>query len=117
MSRFYIEILKNNINLTRKAWDMSVVIELKVVPNSKQQGFEQDKSGLIKCRLKSKPEGGKANEELVKLLSKTLGIATDCFKILRGATSRNKMIKIDTQNFDLPGILGRLGIGDQPRAK
>lgn len=96
---------------------MSVVIELKVVPNSKQQGFEQDKSGIIKCRLKSKPEGGKANEELVKLLSKTLGISTDCFKILRGATSRNKMIKIDTQNFDLSSVLVRLGIGAQPKIK
>ena len=90
---------------------MAVVIELKVIPNSKQQGFEQDKSGLIKCRLKSKPEGGKANEELIRLLSKTIGIPTDCFKILRGATSRNKMIKIDTQIFDLPGILARLGLG------
>ncbi|MFH1253923.1 MAG: DUF167 domain-containing protein [bacterium] len=96
---------------------MAVVIELKVVPSSKLQGFERDKSGIIKCRLKSKPEGGKANEELVKLLSKTLGISTDCFKILRGATSRNKMIKIDTQKFDLPGILIGLGIGAQPKIK
>ena len=96
---------------------MAVVIELKVVPNSKQQGFERDKSGTIKCRLKSKPEGGKANEELVKLLSKTLGISTDYFKILRGATSRNKMIKIDTQNFDLSSVLARLGVGAQPKNK
>jgi uncharacterized protein len=96
---------------------MAVVLELKVVPNAKQQGFEQDKSGIIKCRLKSKPEGGKANEELVKLLSKAIGISTDCFKILRGATSRNKMIKIDTQNFDLSGILARLGIGVQGKIK
>ena len=92
---------------------MAVVIELKVIPNSKQQGFEQDKSGLIKCRLKSKPEGGKANEELIRLLSKTIGISTDCFKLLRGATSRNKMIKIDIKNLDLQGILCLLGLGIQ----
>ncbi len=61
--------------------------------------------------MRSKPEGGKANEELIKLLSKTIGISSDCFKILRGATSRNKMIKIDTQNLDLQGILIRLGLG------
>jgi uncharacterized protein (TIGR00251 family) len=96
---------------------MTVVLELKVVPNAKQQGFEQDKSGLIKCRLKSKPEGGKANEELIKLLSKTLNISTDCFKILRGATSRNKMIKIDVQALDISGVLIKLGIGAQQKIK
>lgn len=96
---------------------MAVVLELKVVPNSKEQGFEVDKSGIIKCRLKSKPEGGKANEELIKLMSKALGLSFDCFKILRGATSRNKMIKIDAQNFDLSKVLELLGVEVQSRIK
>lgn len=89
---------------------MAVVLEIKVIPNSKQQGFESEVSGRIKCRLKSKPEGGKANVELIKLLSKLLGVSTDCFKILRGATSRNKMIKIDVQNMDLNTVLLKLGV-------
>lgn len=76
---------------------MALVLEFKVIPNSKSQGFEKDSSGRLKCRLKSKPDGGKANEELIKFLAKKLGISTDDIKILRGATSRNKTVKIDSQ--------------------
>ena len=92
---------------------MAVVLELKVIPNSKHKGFEMDTSGIIKCRLKCKPEGGKANEELIKLMSKMTEISLDSFKILRGATSRNKMIKIDMQNIDLNWVLLKLGLGVQ----
>lgn len=96
---------------------MAVIIELKVIPNSKDQGFLLDKSGIIKCRLRSKPEGGKANEELIKLMSKAIGVSMDCFKILRGATSRNKMIKIDIQNSGLDRVLGLLGVQVQTKIK
>lgn len=90
---------------------MAVIFELKVIPNSKKQGVERDKSGILKCRLRSKPEDGKANEELIRFLGKALGIPTNCFRILRGATSRNKMIKIDAQNtsITLAWVLEKLG--------
>ena len=88
---------------------MALVLELKVIPNSKVQGFEKDSSGRVKCRLKSKPEGGRANEELIKLLAKKLDVSTDDIKLLRGATSRNKMIKIETQ-VSMQTALLRLGI-------
>jgi uncharacterized protein (TIGR00251 family) len=100
--------------LRKKAKLMAVIIELKVIPNSKEHGFLVDKSGVIKCRLKSKPEGGKANEELLRLMSKLTGVPTDCFKILRGATSRNKMIKIDV-DADLNKVLALLGVQVQTR--
>ena len=76
---------------------MALVLEFKVIPNAKVQGFEQDSSGRLKCRLKSKPEGGKANEELIKFLAKKLSVSSDDIKLLCGATSRNKTLKIDTQ--------------------
>jgi hypothetical protein len=96
---------------------MAVVLELKVIPGSKHPGFDIDSSGHIKCRLKNKPEGGKANEELIKMISKAIGISIGCFKILRGATSRNKLIKIDVQNLDLKGVLARLGVEVQGKIK
>lgn len=88
---------------------MAIVLEFKVIPNSKTQGFEQSSGGQLKCRLKSKPEGGKANEELIKFLAKKLNISTDNIKLLRGATSRNKLIKIDTQ-MTLQAALLNLGV-------
>lgn len=88
---------------------MAVVLEFKVIPNAKAQGFEQSSGGQLKCRLKSKPEGGKANEELIKFIAKKLGVSTDDIKLLRGATARNKLIKIDTKIPQQDALL-RLGI-------
>lgn len=93
---------------------MAIILEFKVIPNAKNQGIEQDSAGRLKCRIKSSPEGGKANEELIRLLSKKLGVACDFIKILRGATSRNKIIKIDTQMTSQDAYL-KLGIEIQDK--
>lgn len=80
---------------------MGLVIEVKVVPGSKKQLFSLDKQGIIKCMLKSQPEKGKANEELVKLLSKTLHALPQQIKIISGQTGRKKLIKLDIDNLTL----------------
>lgn len=75
---------------------MALILELKVVPLSGKQHCMSDKAGMLKCYLKSPPEGGKANAELCKFLSKVLKIPQEHVSILAGATSRKKVIKLDT---------------------
>ncbi len=41
------------------------------------------------------PEGGKANEAMLRLLAKHLRIAPSRLVILRGQTSRNKWVRIE----------------------
>jgi uncharacterized protein (TIGR00251 family) len=48
----------------------------------------------IKVSLKSKPENRKANQELIKLLSKYFRISPDKIKIIQGIKSRKKIIHI-----------------------
>ena len=48
----------------------------------------------IKISLKSKPELGKANRELIKLLSEHFKISTNKIKILSGFSSRKKVVEI-----------------------
>jgi uncharacterized protein len=88
---------------------MAIRIEIKATPQSGRQGFTRDKSGILKCFLKSPPEDGKANDELVMLLSKQLGIRQDQIKIIQGATSRKKVLKIDTELSE-QAFLHKLGI-------
>jgi len=38
---------------------------------------------------------GKANEAMLRLLAKHLGVAVSRLKIVRGETSRNKLVKVD----------------------
>ena len=54
----------------------------------------QVKGNEIKVSIKSKPEQGKANRELIKLLSKYFQISTDKIKIIQGTKSRKKVVYI-----------------------
>jgi uncharacterized protein len=73
---------------------MSYVFDLKVVPSSGRNKWMLDSSGKLKCYLKSPPEKGLANNELIKLLSKALKLPKDQVSILSGQTSRNKRIRV-----------------------
>lgn len=73
---------------------MALVIEIKVTPQSGKFKFEQDSKGNLKCFLKSAPEKGAANKELIKGLSKNLRIPQNDIEIIQGATIRNKTIKL-----------------------
>lgn len=74
---------------------MSLIVDIKVVPSSGKQKCILDKSGKLKCYLKSPPEKGLANLELVKYLSKALSISQNYIEIIAGLTSRNKRLKIE----------------------
>ena len=48
----------------------------------------------IKVSIKSKPEHGKANQELIKLLSNYFQVSSDKIKIIQGIKSRKKIVHI-----------------------
>lgn len=73
---------------------MPLIIDIKVVPRSGKNKWMLDKSGQLKCYLKSPPEKGLANKELIKLLAKALSIPQKEITIVFGAASRNKRLKI-----------------------
>ena len=73
---------------------MALIFEVKVVPSSGRASFELDKSGMIKCFLKSPPEDGKANRELIKLVAQALNVTQSEVSIVHGLTNRKKKLKI-----------------------
>jgi len=75
---------------------MSLLLKIKVIPSSGKQELFLDQSNQIKCRLKSAPEKGKANSELIKYLSKITKIPKTEIQLISGKTSRNKTLKIET---------------------
>ena len=48
----------------------------------------------IKITIRSKPELGKANHELIKLLSNHFQVSYDKIKIIQGIKSRKKIVQI-----------------------
>lgn len=79
------------------------ILEIRVVPSSGMQKWEIDEGGRIKCYLKSPPEAGKANKELIALLSSVLGIPQRHIAIVQGFATRHKRVSIpgalDTETF------------------
>jgi len=91
---------------------VSLVIDVKVVPSSGRQKCILDKSGQLKCYLKSQPEKGKANEELISLFAKALGVPKDFIAIMFGLTSPKKRLKINKE-ITIDALLLALGIETQ----
>ena len=73
---------------------MALIIEIKVTPQSGKACVEIDKQGVLRSFLKSAPEKGAANKELIKLLSKELKVPQNDIEIIAGLTVKKKKIKI-----------------------
>ena len=69
---------------------------IKVKPNSKEQQIIEEEDGSLTIRLKSPPVDGKANQELIKVLSKKYNVPKSYIRIKSGASSRQKLIEIET---------------------
>lgn len=65
-------------------------MKVKVKPNSSRSEILEEKDGILHVALKSPPEDGKANIELLKLLKKEFG---KDYVIISGHTSRLKLLK------------------------
>ena len=52
--------------------------------------------GSLKINVAAKPEGGKANAELIKFLAGELGVPKSNIEIVMGRTARQKIIRIST---------------------
>jgi uncharacterized protein (TIGR00251 family) len=71
-------------------------LHLKITPrSSKNEIIGELPDGTLKIKLKAPPVDGEANKELIKFLSKEFNIAKSKIKIVKGETSRNKVIEID----------------------
>lgn len=65
-------------------------------PNSKVSSIEELGDGTFIVHLKSAPIGGKANSELIRVLSKYFGVPQNAIEIKRGGTGKKKLVEIRT---------------------
>lgn len=80
------------IQLTEK--NNALVFTVRVVPRASKSEIAGSLDGALKVRIASPPVDGAANAELVKLLSKTFGVAKNAVEILSGQTAKTKQVKI-----------------------
>ena len=68
---------------------------MQVRPNAIRSEVVGFADGLLQVRVAAPPVKGKANRELIAFLSQVLGVGKSSLAIVKGHTSRSKVIAID----------------------
>ena len=70
------------------------VIAVRVTPRASRNAVTLE-GEAIRVMVTTVPESGKANAAVIKLLAKALGVAKSRLELLRGATARDKLFRLD----------------------
>lgn len=76
--------------MTLEAKDIIVT----VLPRSSRNEVVAENCNYIKIKLTAAPVKGEANKELIKFLAKKFGVAKSQVEILKGLTSKDKLVRI-----------------------
>jgi len=68
-------------------------LNVRVQPKAKRNVIEVDDDRVV-VRVTAAPEGGKANDAVVTLLAKKLGLAKGRITVVRGHKARDKQLQI-----------------------
>ena len=68
-------------------------LAVRVTPGARSEGIEMA-DGRVLVKVRAKPEDGKATEAVCELVAQALGVGASRVRLLRGATSREKMLEI-----------------------
>lgn len=69
------------------------LLAVRVTPNASADALSIE-AGQLRARVTAVPEGGKANRAVIALVSRALGTPPARIELVRGATARDKALKI-----------------------
>jgi uncharacterized protein (TIGR00251 family) len=72
-----------------------ITIKITVYPKSAQRGISDIVGDVLKIRVNAPPVGGAANKEVIEILSDKFRIRKTAIKIIKGLTSRNKVVEFE----------------------
>ena len=71
-----------------------MLIKVKVFPNSKKEEIIKKSEDSFEVKIKEKPEKGKANKEVLKVLSLYFKVPESRIRLIKGFKKRNKIFEI-----------------------
>lgn len=84
-------------------------LAIKAIPNAPRSEVVGWLGDALKVKVHAPPVEGRANEALCAFLADTLQLPRRAVTVLRGDTSRQKVVRID--GLDLAEVKRRLGAG------
>ena len=67
---------------------------LRVTPRASRNQISEE-NGMLRVQVTAVPEDGRANRAVQELLAEALGVARTRLSLIRGATSRDKLFRLD----------------------
>ena len=72
----------------------SILLHVKARPGSRQDAVAGVRGGELLVDVRAQPEKGRANEEIVRLLARALGVARESVVLKLGGGSRRKLFEV-----------------------
>jgi uncharacterized protein (TIGR00251 family) len=73
---------------------VSTRLRLRVSPGATRAGVVGRYGRAWKVRVAAPPEGGRANDAVVRLLADTLSVPRDAVKLVSGQSARDKIVEL-----------------------
>jgi uncharacterized protein len=75
--------------------DGGVTLRIRVQPRASREALAGERAGALVVRLSAAPVDGEANAALVRFLARQLGRPPSAFRLMRGATARDKVLHVE----------------------
>ena len=75
-------------------------LAIRVQPRAKRTEVAGERGGAVVIRVSAPPVDGKANAAVEKLVADKLGVPKSAVAIVRGDSSRDKLVRIDGLSAD-----------------
>lgn len=72
-----------------------MILKISVIPNARENAIVGFQNDILKVRIHSPPDKGKANDALIEFLAEKFSIPKSRIRIISGHTSRLKKLEID----------------------
>ncbi len=69
-------------------------LKLHVTPGAREEGIAGWQGQSLRLKVRARPEKGRANDAVLRLLAGHLGLPRARLSIVRGATSRDKLVEV-----------------------
>jgi uncharacterized protein (TIGR00251 family) len=87
-------------------------IPVRVQPRARQDEIAGERNGVLVVRVTAPPVEGRANDAARKLLARRLGVPSSRVNVVRGASSRDKLINVE--GMDAEALRRELGLPSNP---
>jgi uncharacterized protein len=75
-------------------------LPIRVQPRAKRSEVAGERGGAVVIRVSAPPVDGKANEAVCRLIAERVGVPKSAVRIVRGESSRDKVVRIDGLSAD-----------------